>query len=217
MATYRLALTQPQYGNATLEPFGLWRSLVARSVRVGEVAGSNPVSPIQGFPPHRFARPRKWRHQAPDAGPCGFLGSNKPMHDRCTRAECIGLSGGPSTPDSYAYGSMSKQHKPDHAPEHDLWRWRSRSAFAIGGPAVAAGLVLGMNLPGINDTRGCAGHPCVTDRDTALSWGGTSTTAVERWAHPCSGRRSSTRPRSSTEALASGSSGGLYAEAWRAG
>ena len=31
---------------ATLASFGLWRSLVARSVRVGEVAGSNPVSPI---------------------------------------------------------------------------------------------------------------------------------------------------------------------------
>ena len=30
----------------TLGTFGLWRSLVARSVRVGEVAGSNPVSPI---------------------------------------------------------------------------------------------------------------------------------------------------------------------------
>jgi hypothetical protein len=43
---YRRALTQPQYGNANLRPFGLWRSLVARSVRVGEVAGSNPVSPI---------------------------------------------------------------------------------------------------------------------------------------------------------------------------
>jgi hypothetical protein len=28
-----------------LAPVGLWRSLVARSVRVGEVAGSNPVSP----------------------------------------------------------------------------------------------------------------------------------------------------------------------------
>jgi hypothetical protein len=43
---YRRALTQPEYGNANLPPFGLWRSLVARSVRVGEVAGSNPVSPI---------------------------------------------------------------------------------------------------------------------------------------------------------------------------
>src|SRR5215207_7259013 len=216
MATYRLALTQPQYGNATLEPFGLWRSLVARSVRVGEVAGSNPVSPIQGFPPHRFARPRKWCNQAPDAGPCGFLGSNKPMHDRCTRAECIGLSGGPSTPDSYAYGSMSKQHKPDHAPEHDLWRWRSRSAFAIGGPAVAAGLVLGMNRPGINDTRGCAGHPCVTDRDHGVVLGPKFDYGGGTVGTPMLGQKGVYTARSSSEALASGSSGGLYAETWRA-
>ena len=53
---YRRALTQPQYGNANLRPVGLWRSLVARSVRVGEVAGSNPVSPTRQSSPHRFAR-----------------------------------------------------------------------------------------------------------------------------------------------------------------
>jgi hypothetical protein len=34
----------------TFSPVGLWRSLVARSVRVGEVAGSNPVSPISVLP-----------------------------------------------------------------------------------------------------------------------------------------------------------------------
>jgi hypothetical protein len=37
--------TQRQYGNARLGPFGLWRSLVARSVRVGEVPSSNLGSP----------------------------------------------------------------------------------------------------------------------------------------------------------------------------
>jgi hypothetical protein len=36
----------PVWQRLPLDPFGLWRSLVARSVRVGEVAGSNPVSPI---------------------------------------------------------------------------------------------------------------------------------------------------------------------------
>src|SRR4029450_12570885 len=57
-------LPPPQHGNAfvpsvdaTLDPFGLWRSLVARSVRVGEVAGSNPVSPIFAPRSPRRARP----------------------------------------------------------------------------------------------------------------------------------------------------------------
>src|SRR4029453_14139701 len=61
-------LTPPQYGNAfvpsvdaTLDPFGLWRSLVARSVRVGEVAGSNPVSPMG-------LGARIWAHRGADAG-----------------------------------------------------------------------------------------------------------------------------------------------------
>ena len=37
-----------------LAPVGLWRSLVARSVRVGEVAGSNPVSPTIPSPANQF-------------------------------------------------------------------------------------------------------------------------------------------------------------------
>ena len=31
-------------------PLGAWRSLVARTVRVGEVAGSNPAAPIVRVP-----------------------------------------------------------------------------------------------------------------------------------------------------------------------
>ncbi len=46
----RHSAAEPSW-RATLASFGLWRSLVARSVRVGEVAGSNPVSPIAGRGP----------------------------------------------------------------------------------------------------------------------------------------------------------------------
>src|SRR4051794_3084859 len=52
---------------ATLKAFGLWRSLVARSVRVGEVAGSNPVSPIPGFPPAPRVRLTEWLLAEPDS------------------------------------------------------------------------------------------------------------------------------------------------------
>src|SRR5829696_2169821 len=83
MATYRLALTQPQYGNATLEPFGLWRSLVARSVRVGEVAGSNPVSPIPG--PARIAP-----HAASQTA-YGAIRVPAPTQSRRTTARCVGV------------------------------------------------------------------------------------------------------------------------------
>ena len=44
---------RPRPTDARLGPVGLWRSLVARSVRVGEVAGSNPVSPISRLGPSR--------------------------------------------------------------------------------------------------------------------------------------------------------------------
>ena len=36
-----------------LDPFGAWRSLVARTVRVGEVPGSNPGAPIRKAPQMR--------------------------------------------------------------------------------------------------------------------------------------------------------------------
>jgi hypothetical protein len=60
-----------------LDPFGLWRSLVARSVRVGEVAGSNPVSPIfsrslrsraRAGKPHSYAQDAETKAAAEAAG-----------------------------------------------------------------------------------------------------------------------------------------------------
>jgi hypothetical protein len=41
----------------TLSSFGAWRSLVARTVRVGEVPGSNPGAPTAGSPPTDMREP----------------------------------------------------------------------------------------------------------------------------------------------------------------
>jgi hypothetical protein len=57
-------------------PFGLWRSLVARSVRVGEVAGSNPVSPINSVP-------RVVAGKGPPGCPTCGLGRVSYREDRC--------------------------------------------------------------------------------------------------------------------------------------
>jgi len=70
--------------------------------------------------------------------------------------------------------------------------------------------------PGINDTRGCAGHPCVTDRDHGVVLGPNFDYGGGTVGTPMLGQKGVYTARSSSEALASGSSGGLYAETWRA-
>src|SRR5215207_10578007 len=214
MATYRLALTQPQYGNATLEPFGLWRSLVARSVRVGEVAGSNPVSPIQGFPPHRFARPRNWRNQRQTrglAGSCGRKTDARPMHP-CALHRFVGRCRPPPHALMGRYPSSTSEtiHRSPvcggggQGRPSPWWSCRRRRPRARHEP------------PGINDTRGCAGHPCVTDRDHGVVLGPKFDYGGGTVGTPMLGQKGVYTARSSSEALASGSSGGLYAETWRA-
>src|SRR3954464_5429509 len=42
----RIRPEQPRVRSLEWLPLGAWRSLVARTVRVGEVAGSNPAAPI---------------------------------------------------------------------------------------------------------------------------------------------------------------------------
>jgi hypothetical protein len=50
----------------TPPPVGAWRSLVARTVRVGEVPGSNPGAPIELI--DCDAGDRSWRYVAKQAG-----------------------------------------------------------------------------------------------------------------------------------------------------
>lgn len=57
------------------EHFGVWRRLVARSVRVGEVIGSNPVTPT---------RQRPYRHQTGTAYFIKFFRYGISLHKFCS-------------------------------------------------------------------------------------------------------------------------------------
>src|SRR5919108_6301418 len=55
-ATVPLASSSAELRGANLFPLGVWRSLVARSVRVGEVPSSNLGTPIESRGNRRFPR-----------------------------------------------------------------------------------------------------------------------------------------------------------------
>ena len=81
---------------ARLGAFGLWRSLVARSVRVGEVAGSNPVSPIPARTANSGAQRRKPHHTAPRSHSFVAVRTVSPTQSRRTPAKCVGGSTHPN-------------------------------------------------------------------------------------------------------------------------
>src|SRR5205085_821177 len=76
-----------------LGPFGAWRSLVARTVRVGEVPGSNPGAPI-------------WRHL--DAARCvvaeGDVRCTIPLRTPGERRPAARQIGAPLAPDGWCFG-----------------------------------------------------------------------------------------------------------------
>ena len=90
-------------GNVGL--FGLWLSLVERSVRVGEVQGSNPCSPMSSPPSAAFREPRFASQPRPDGNLCpiskngGFTNSSKSafsIYNPATRlVSCGGVSFSP--------------------------------------------------------------------------------------------------------------------------
>src|SRR6476469_672965 len=59
---------------------GAWRSLVARTVRVGEVPGSNPGAPLLQLAPHIPAVPRK---------PPQTLGFSERCAGLCGAVRCV--------------------------------------------------------------------------------------------------------------------------------
>jgi hypothetical protein len=70
----------------------------------------------------------------------------------------------------------------EDGPEN-LWRWRSTRVASIGAPLGAAGAILWTGLVAGHVTRGCADHPCVTQRTSDLGpnvdyGGGTANTPV---------------------------------------
>jgi hypothetical protein len=80
--------------------------LVARSVRVGEVAGSNPVSPIPGRTANGGAQRRTPHHTAPLSPLFAVVRTLSPTQTRRRPARCVGAS--PRVP-STGVGTLAGQ------------------------------------------------------------------------------------------------------------
>ena len=76
----QLARCRPR-ADTILDRLGAWRSLVARTVRVGEVPGSNPGAPINS-PHDRLAT------RAGAGGPCLRLARSQAAGDEAVRIRC---------------------------------------------------------------------------------------------------------------------------------
>ena len=80
-------------GLCTIAALGAWRSLVARTVRVGEVPGSNPGAPISSPCAHRGAAATagrlEFRVRRPPRSPARRGSSEGPPAGRCLRPSII--------------------------------------------------------------------------------------------------------------------------------
>jgi hypothetical protein len=168
---------------------GAWRSLVARTVRVGEVAGSNPVAPIKQ-PSTRWRECRTTRRGASESAAENRCFAWKAgVSDRPRPDQCIKYAAEPKlTPIKNVMTNITTESRAIGAP----YRWPVTirtipRARPIKGANIAAITLVGRAY---RNLRSRARRPCAAGRESRRRAGGTmnqgSATVASDAFHECS-------------------------------